>query len=763
MNEALLQDALRLRRAGKLTQAAELYGEVLRSEPKHFEALHALGILHYQGGRLEEAVRLIGEASSVNPKAADAAYNHACLLQRLNRLEEALGSFDRALTIKPDYFEALVNRGGVLSALKRYDEALANSDSVIQLKPNFAEAWNNRGVVLQILERVEEALEAYDRAAALKPGYADAWKNRCALLTILKRHEAALEAADKALSFAPNDANLFGRRADLLALLGRTEEAAGAYEKYLALKPDDAAAWHARGFALQMLDRRLEALSCFDKALELAPDNRDLRASRANMLFRVERFEAAVRDYEILLEDGSAPAWVRGYLTICRLHCCDWRFLAEERPKIAAALKAGQFVVDPTGNAFVSDSLQEQLKCARIWAAEKYPPPAVSLWAGERYRHDKIRIAYLSADFRTHATAFLMAGVFDHHDKSRFETVAISYSADDKSPMLGRLRDSFDSFIDVRAKSDAEVARLLRDREIDIAIDLKGYTAEARPGILSHRPAPIQAHYLGFPGTMGVDYVDYLIADPVIIPEEHQAFYTEQIAYLPDTYQCNDRKRRVAERIPTRLEAGLPPGFVFCCFNNNHKIAPEIFEVWMRLLRDVEGSVLWLLQDNAAVAANLKREAKARGVAPERLIFASRTDPAGHLARQSLADLFLDTLPYNAHTTASDALWVGLPLLTVLGSTFAGRVAASLLHAAGLPELATTSLADYESLALKLARDPSALSLLKAKIRVNRDTCSLFDTERMTRNLEAAYTMMWERSQRGLPPATFTVSGTPPP
>jgi protein O-GlcNAc transferase len=758
----LLQDALRLRRAGKLTQAAELYGEVLRSEPKHFEALHALGILHYQGGRLEEAERLIGQASSVNPKAADAAYNHACLLQRLNRLEEALVSFDRALTIRPDYFEALVNRGGVLSALKRYDEALANSDQVIHFKPNFAEAWNNRGVVLQILERIEEALEAYDRALVLKPNYADAWKNRCALLTILKRHEAALEAADKALTFAPNDINLFGRRADLLALLNRTGEAAAAYEKYLGLKPDDAAAWHARGFALQMLKRRLDALSCFDKALELAPDNHEMRASRANMLFEVERFEAAARDYEILLEDGSAPAWVRGYLTICRLHCCDWRFLAEDRPKIAAALEAGQFVVDPTGNAFISHSLREQLRCARIWAAERYPT-AVPLSARERYRHDRIRIAYLSADFRAHATAFLMAGVFDHHDKSRFETVAISYSADDKSLMRARLMAAFDSFIDVQGKGDDEVARLLRDREIDVAIDLKGYTAEGRPGILSYRPAPIQAHYLGFPGTMGVDYVDYLIADPVIIPQEHQAFYTEQIAYLPDTYQCNDRKRRVAERIPTRFEAGLPLGFVFCCFNNNHKIAPEIFEVWMRLLRGVEGSVLWLLQDNAAVIGNLKREASARGVAPERLIFASRTDPAGHLARQSLADLFLDTLPYNAHTTASDALWAGLPLLTVLGSTFAGRVAASLLHAAGLPELVTHSLADYESLALKLARDPSALALVKEKLRGNRDSCRLFDTERMTRNLEAAYTIMWERHQRGLRPATFLVPGALPP
>jgi predicted O-linked N-acetylglucosamine transferase (SPINDLY family) len=329
--------------------------------------------------------------------------------------------------------------------------------------------------------------------------------------------------------------------------------------------------------------------------------------------------------------------------------------------------------------------------------------------------------------------------------------------------MRARLERAFDRFIDVQNRNDADITRALREMEIDIAVDLKGYTAESRPGILSYRPAPVQAHYLGFPGTMGVDFVDYLIADPIVVPEEHRAFYTEKIAYLPDTYQCNDRERYVVDRVPTRIEAGLPSGFVFCCFNNNHKIAPEMFGIWMRLLGQVEGSVLWLLQDNPAVTANLRREAKARGIAPERLIFASRTDPASHLARQSLADLFLDTLPYNAHTTASDALWVGLPIVTVPGSTFAGRVAASLLQAAGLPEMVTKSLADYEALALRLARDPAALRAIKAKLKQNRDSCALFDTARITRNLENVYTTMWERSERGLPPMTIVAEGMHPP
>jgi predicted O-linked N-acetylglucosamine transferase (SPINDLY family) len=303
--------------------------------------------------------------------------------------------------------------------------------------------------------------------------------------------------------------------------------------------------------------------------------------------------------------------------------------------------------------------------------------------------------------------------------------------------------------------SDGEVAALMRAREIDIAVDLKGYTAQSRPGILMQRAAPVQVHYLGFPGTMGSDCVDYLIADRIVLPEEHQAFYTEKIAYLPDSYQCNDSKRQVGQTSLTRDQAGLPSGFVFCCFNNNHKITPEIFDVWMRLLGAVDNSVLWLLQDNPSVVRNLRAEARARGIDPARLVFVPRADPASHLARHRLADLFLDTLPYNAHTTGSDALWTGLPVLTLAGPTFAGRVAASLLNAVDLPEMVTHSVGDYEALALKLARDPQALAAVRAKLRANRDHSALFDTARMTRSLEAAYTQMWRRSQSGHPAATF--------
>ena len=407
-----------------------------------------------------------------------------------------------------------------------------------------------------------------------------------------------------------------------------------------------------------------------------------------------------------------------------------------------------------------------QLQCARNYIDDKVPLVPRPFWTGATWRHDKVRIAYLSADFHRHPTAYLMAELFERHDRSRFEVIGVSFGVDDKSDMRRRLVAAFDQFYDVRRKSDQEVAKLLHDLQVDIAIDLKGYTQDSRPGILAYRPTPIQASYLGFPGTMGAEFIDYIIADKTVAPFEQQPFYTEKIVHLPDCYQVNDTKRNIAERTPTRQEAGLPEeGCVFCCFNNNWKITPEVFSVWIRLLHAVEGSVLWLFRDNESAERNLRKEAQARGIDPARLVFAGRLPLEDHLARHSLADLFLDTLPYNAHTTASDALWVGLLVLTCMGNAFAGRVAASLLNAIGLPELVTHSIEDYEALALRLAKDPSLLEGYRNRLAANRLTHPLFDTDRFRRHIEAAYLQMWEIWQRGEQPRSFAVEAlhTQPP
>jgi predicted O-linked N-acetylglucosamine transferase (SPINDLY family) len=421
---------------------------------------------------------------------------------------------------------------------------------------------------------------------------------------------------------------------------------------------------------------------------------------------------------------------------------------------------AGLPLITPLNHRAICNSEAEHLILARL-RAKTFPRPVKPLWSGEIYRHDKIRIAYISTDFRDHVVADAIAGCFEHHDKTRFETTAISLGPNDGGAMRRRIEAAFDRFIDVRAMGDAEVAAMLRQLEIDIAIDLNGYTGEPRTGILARRPAPVQVNYFGYPGTMGVPFIDYIIADPWLIPEEHRVHYSEQVVYLPHTYLPSDRKRPVPTNTPSRAEAGLPAtGFVFACLHNAFKIGPEMFEIWMRLLHGVENSVLWFLEDNGSVSFNLRREAKMRGIAPERLVFAPRKPLPDHMARLRLGDLFLDTLPYNAHTSASDALWAGLPVLTCRGDTFPGRVAAGLLHAIGLPELATASLAEYEDLARTLAQDPERLAAIRSKLMRNRDTEALFDTARFTRDLESAYRAMWERQQTGLPAASFAI-GSP--
>jgi predicted O-linked N-acetylglucosamine transferase (SPINDLY family) len=400
-----------------------------------------------------------------------------------------------------------------------------------------------------------------------------------------------------------------------------------------------------------------------------------------------------------------------------------------------------------------------QLQCAQNFISDKTPvlPP---LWTGKIWRHDRMRIAYLSADFRQHATAYLIAELFELHDRSRFEISGVSFGMDDKSDTRNRLIASFDRFLDVREKTDEEIARLLHDLQIDIAVDLKGYTQDSRLGILAHRPAPIQVSYLGYPGTGGADFLDYIIADKTVAPFEHQPFFTEKIVHLPDTYQVNDTKRKIAQLAPTRQEVGLPEnGFVFCCFNNNWKITADTFSIWMRLLHRIEGSVLWLLADNRSAVRNLREQAQDRGIAQGRLVFAGHLPLDQHLARYRLADLFLDTLPYNAHTTSSDALWVGTPVITRLGESFAGRVAASLLNAIGLPDLVTHSADDYEALALRLAKDPALLAAYRNRLATNRMTHPLFDTDRFRRHIEAAYSQMWQTWQRGEKPRSFTVDG----
>ncbi|MCC6887116.1 MAG: tetratricopeptide repeat protein [Hyphomicrobiales bacterium] len=681
-------------------------------------------IAHHQAGRLDEAERLYADILQADPVSFDARHLLGVIRHQQGRSAEAAALIAAALTLSPHSARALGNYGAVLTALGRLDEALAVLDRAVQADPQLPDAHNSRGAVLLQLGRAEEALPSFEQALSLRPSYVEALNNR----------------------------------GNALQELHRAGEALASYDRALALRPDYPESHYNRGCALRRLARDDEALAAFDRAVVLRPDYPDAVFSRADVLSRLKRYGEAIALYEqAIVRWPDHPHALSGFADTA-LTVCDWSHTAALTERLTKGIAAGTAVVNPFAMIRLADDPALHLQCARGFARDRLPqrPP---LRSAGTWNHERIRIAYLSADYHNHATAYLIAELIELHDRSRFEIIGVSYGPDDSSHIRKRLIAAFDRFLEVRDRSDREIAVRLAALQTDIAVDLKGYTRDSRPGILAFRPAPIQAQWLGYPGTLGTDVVDYVIANDTVAPVDHAAYYDEHIVRLPDCYQVNDRKRAIAEHTSSRAQAGLPEqGFVFCCFNNSFKILPAMFEVWMRLLRDTPGSVLWLLHDNADAQDNLRAAASARGIDPARLVFASRCGLADHLARHRLADLFLDTLPYNAHTTASDALWAGLPVLTCQGRAFAGRVGASLLRAAGLGDLVTHSLDDYEALARRLASAPAMLADVRSRLAADRLTCALFDTDRFRRHMETAYRTMWETWQRGEPPHGFSVS-----
>ena len=730
--------------------------------PDHADVLHLLGGLAYQTGRPEAAIELIGRA--IERHGSDPSYYCSCglVLQSLDRLDEAVASYDRALVLQPDYAAALINRGLALEALERFAEALESYDRALAIEPDFAVAWVNRGNALQGLFRLAEALESYDRALALSPDYAEISISRGITLQQLGRLAEALQSYDRALAVKPDLAEALINRGNILEQLGRFAEALESYDRALALKPDFAEAFLNRGSILQQLGRFAEALEGGGQLLALAPD--EAAASRNRGIAPRLQEEPDKADFSVERAAALDPAYALGQWFNTRQRIWDWGNYREDEAKVRDALKNSVSRLAPFALLALSSTPQEQLDCARQVAAGIAARASPVLPRAKPSRAEKIRLGYLSTDFRQHAVAVLIAGLIEHHDRRRFEVVGYSYGPDDHSARRARLEGAFDRFVEICDMQDREAAELIHTDAIDILIHLNGYTGDCRTEILAYRPAPIQVNYLGFTATMGADFIDYIIVDRFVVPADQQAFFSERLVHLPDCYQCNDDRREIAERTPSRAECGLPEtSFVFCCFNNSYKITPAFFDIWMRLLAAVPDSVLWLLDPwekyaNALAKANLAREAAARGVLPERLIFAPRLPfYPDHLARHRLADLFLDTLPFNAHTTASDALWAGLPMLTCAGNTFVDRVAGSLLRAVGLGELVTTSPEEYEALALRLARDVELLTGLRERLAQNRLTYPLFDTKRSARNLEVAYSRMWDTWSTGRPPAAFSV------
>jgi protein O-GlcNAc transferase len=719
-----LRRAIEFYRTGKLDDAEALCRGIIGGRADNFDALCLLALVQDRLGRRDEALQNYNRALALRPNHAPTLYNRGVTLQRLRRWQEALQSYDRAVSIRPDFVVALVNRGSILRDLKRYEEALKSYDAALAVKPGTAELYYNRGNVLRDLRRGRDALECYDKALAIKPDYAAAHSNRGLALWDLRRYQEAVQS----------------------------------YEAAIAIDPGFADAHANRGLALWDLKRYEDALTSFDAALSIEPDHAEMLHNRGVVLLILNRHLAAIQDFVRAQAIDPHFKYLRGLLLHTKMQCGDWDSFAHQSQQLMIDVRAAQPVSGPLALLGVSASARDQLTCAQTWVRDKCPPSTTSLFRGESYTHDRIRVAYLSGDFHDHPVSRLMSGVFDRHDPARFETIAVSFGPERDGAMRQQLKGAFRRFIDAHHESDRQIVDQLRDLKVDIAVDLMGFTRDARTSILAMRPAPVQVNYLGYPGTMGAPYIDYIIADRFVIPEVEQRFYTENVVYLPDCFQANGSKPHDVATKATRSAAGLPEtGFVFCSFNKSYKITPMMFDSWMRLLRAIEGSVLWLFGLNAVLERNLRHEAQRRGVAADRLIFAPRVPYPEYLARFALADLFLDTFPFNGGSTASDALWAGLPLVTVCGEALASRMAGSLLHAVGLPELVTDSLANYETLALRLAEDRALLGTIKAKLTQNRTTHPLFDTDRFRRHLEAAYIAMWQRCRRRELPETFAV------
>lgn len=716
--EQLLRLAQRHFQAKDYQACKQALGIVLADNPNYSGANELLAYVAASTGDMREFHNLLLKASQQSDCSPKALYYLGSLLLEKRQFQQATLYLDRAIKAAGEFFEALHDLATAQAQLGDTKLALQNYTKALQLKKDSPELHYNLARLYDEINQLDLALVHYKNAVEIDPGYAEAWCNLGVDLARLRRYDEALQSYDRALH----------------------------------LRPDDATTWSNKGIVLYALKRLNDALAAYDRAIQLSPKYAQAWANKAAFLHDQKQYPEAIAAYEEALRLDPSIHYAAGEMLHAKMKICDWNNIEIEIANLERDVANNQLVSSPFP-VVVAASLEEiNFQVARLYAKDQFPAYAKPKFHVKNSTQ-KIRIAYFSNDFFNHATAYLMAELFELHDREQFEVLAFSFSPKTQDAMQIRLQKNFDQFIDVSNMSDQEVAALSRHMETDIAIDLKGYTTNSRPQIFALGAAPLQVNYLGYPGTMGADFMDYIIADEVLIPENNQKYYSEKIIYLKNSYQVNDSKRKISDRKFSRAECNLPEDqFVFCCFNNNFKILPMMLDVWARILARVPNSVLWLLEDNLLAKENLIMQAQSRGIAKDRLIFAGRVDLPEHLARHQLADLFLDTLPCNAHTTASDALWAGLPVLTQLGETFAGRVAGSLLSAIDLPELITHNAKEYEDLAVELAINAQKLRQIRENLARNRTSSTLFDSKTFAQGFEEALIKIHQRHLAGHPP-----------
>jgi predicted O-linked N-acetylglucosamine transferase (SPINDLY family) len=691
---------------GDLISAGEIYAQILKIQPLHFDALHLSGLIAAKSEQFDIAETLITKAISVNPNNAPAYCNLGNVFLNQGKYDLATQNYSKALSLKPNYEEAFYSRGLAHQRLGDLNKAQQDYQAALLINPRHIGTLTNLGNTYQLQKKYDEAIEWYQRAIELNLPVAEPFNNRGNLYHEQRRFKEALADFGKALAINPNYPEALSNRANSFFYLKEYDKALDGYAKAIALKPNYAEALHNRG----------------------------------NLYRELKHYELAMADYDLALTIKPDYDYLKGVHFATKMNICDWSSLEDEWRTVCEDIERSKKTIAPFMVIPISNSADLQRRVAELWVKDKHPTQPMPVFKSKYQEDQKIRVGYFSADFHEHATMYLMAQLFELHDRSKFEIIGFSFGPDKQDGMRQRAVAAFDQFYDVRSKTEKEIAEFSRDLGVDIAIDLKGFTLDARTGIFAYRAAPIQINYLGYPGTMGAEFVDYIIADRIIIPEHLRGKYSEKVLYLPDCYQVNDQKRQISKTQYSRESLGLPDaGFIYCSFNANYKITPNVFDSWMNILHHVDGSVLWLLEDNAKAASNLKNEAQNRGIDPRRIVFAQQAPLSEHLARQQVADLFLDAWPCNAHTTTSDALWAGLPVLTFPGESFASRVAASLITAIGLPEMIMSSTEEYENTAIYYGQNSKELLNLRKRLAANRLSSSLFDSKRFTANIELLY------------------------
>lgn len=716
-----------LHQSGNVNEALVFYNKILSLQPNHFDALNLSGTIAIVNKNYQLANTLLLKATSINPNQANAHFNRGIALQELRKFKDALISYDEAIKLKDNYYAAYCNRGQVFLKLKKIEAAISDFNKAIKEQPNFPQAYLDRGIAFLKAENYIQAISSFDRAIEINQNLEVAHYNRGICWFLLSDFNEALRSFNEAIRLRPDFADAFTSRGDTLEALGQYEDAVTNYIKAIDIRPDFAEDYYGLGL----------------------------------VFFKTNHPEISINYLQRAIDLDAKLNFALGIQLYVKMQLCDWSNFNFLIRKFLKKIATNQKQISAFVTLTILDDPKLQMECAENYAdglcdqnRYKLLPEII-----KRPRDKKIRIGYFSADFKQHPVSYLTAELFELHNRNQFEIIAFSFSPESKDEMRKKLIKGFDDFIDVRSKNDQEIALLAREMKIDIAIDLSGHTSGARYQLFVMRVAPIQVNYLGYPGTIGSNCHDYIIADKIVIPEDKQCFYTEKVAYLPGTFMVNDSSYLPSEKCYTRTEFNLPENeFIFCCFNASYKITQTTFAGWMRILIKVPNSVLWLSSMNETAMKNLKMQASNEGVNDNRIIFAPRMPNVNdHLNRIRLADLFLDTFPYNAHTTANDALRVGLPLLTLIGETFASRVAASLLNSVGLSDLITTNQEGYEALAIELAINPDRLRNLKSKLLSNLPGSSLSNTKLFTQNIEKAYQEMYRRYQEDLPPETITI------